>query len=113
MTCPDYYTLADGEEFADYSERYIVRLAERLGVTDPFVIHCVVSGLEHMYRRGYKTKDMSHDLSAAKYWFDRARKQNHWETCYGRPKSAISDAIDLLCLCVEQERRKKWPDSTD
>jgi hypothetical protein len=64
-----------------------------------------------MYRRGHKTKDMSHDLAAAKYWFDRARKPEPWQNY--RPKTSICGAIDILCLCIEQERKRKWPDSTD
>jgi len=108
-TCPDYYTLADGEEFADYSHRYVTYVAASHKVSNPFAIHCIISGLEHMYRRGHKTEDMSHDLAAAEYWFSRAKAC----ALFYAEQEGISTCIDFLCYRIEQERRKKWPHLTD
>jgi hypothetical protein len=65
--------------------------------------------MEHIYRAGVKTEDMTHDKLAAKYWIDRALSASESSLTRMVASVAIHECIDF----VAAERDKKWPDSTD
>lgn len=72
MSCPDYYLLANGEEFVDYQERVLSMVAWNT-CYDAMVTHCLLSMAEHRFREGFKQcSDPDHDRTAAKFWANKA-----------------------------------------
>ena len=52
MSCPDYYLLASGREFIDFANNELAAwLKPRVNHE---VYHCIISAMEHRFRRGNK-----------------------------------------------------------
>lgn len=71
--CPEYYLLAEGLQFAEYTRTRIVPLLEG-GNFSSFVIHCVSSALEHRFRRGRKEGEYLTDVESEAWWMAKARE---------------------------------------
>ena len=66
---PDYYRLADGRQFYEYSRDVIVPMCKGL---DPWDVHCIISAAEHYFRMGAKEGEADTDLDAQDWWVNRA-----------------------------------------
>lgn len=66
---PDYYRLADGRQFYEYSRDELVPMCKDLG---PWDVHCIISAAEHYFRMGAKEGEWDTDLEAFKWWCHRA-----------------------------------------
>lgn len=86
--CPEYYKLASGEEFADYSRRVLCPFLEDAGF-DGFTIHCIVSAMEHRFRCGRKSSDTGHDVEAMTYWESKARRERSDQSYFEGVLSSI------------------------
>lgn len=65
--CPQYYRLADGSEFYEYSRDKIVPMCRTNGLS-VWDTHCVISACEHLFRMGAKEGEESTDWAAYKWW---------------------------------------------
>ncbi len=67
---PDYYRLADGRQFYEYSRDVLVPMCIR-GKMTAWDIHCLVSAMEHRFRMGAKPGESDTDREASAWWVDR------------------------------------------
>ena len=67
---PDYYRLADGRQFYEYSRDELVPMCKGL---DPWDVHCIISAAEHYFRMGAKEGERDTDLEAYDWWMARCR----------------------------------------
>jgi hypothetical protein len=88
--CPDYYLLADGREFAQFSACELSRTLWQHGIVG-WPYHCAISALEHLFRMGAKEGEAKTDAQAFNYWW------SHVPDTLGRKV-----AYDMVVL----ERRK-------
>lgn len=95
MSCPDYYLLEDGMQFADFCEEKLVPHLESFGV-GVWDAHCVLSALEHLFRAGAKEGEAETDLQSFGYWIAEADSVERGH------KAAVLDCISW----VLQERIK-------
>lgn len=72
-SCPDYYRLADGRQFYEYSRDVLVPMCS--GV-DPWDVHCIISAAEHYFRMGAKEGEADTDLDARDWWVNRASNES-------------------------------------
>lgn len=66
---PDYYRLADGRQFYEYSRDELVPMCKGL---DPWDVHCIISAAEHYFRMGAKEGETDTDLDAYNWWISMA-----------------------------------------
>jgi hypothetical protein len=66
---PDYYRLADGRQFFEYSRDELVPMCKGL---DHWDVHCIISAAEHYFRMGAKEGEAETDLDAQDWWINRA-----------------------------------------
>jgi hypothetical protein len=69
---PDYYRLADGRQFYEYSRDELVPMCKGL---DPWDVHCTISAAEHYFRMGAKEGEYDTDLDANDWWVNRVSAQ--------------------------------------
>lgn len=69
---PDYYRLADGRQFYEYSRDELVPMCKGL---DPWDVHCIISAAEHYFRMGAKEGEYDTDFDANDWWVNRASSQ--------------------------------------
>lgn len=62
---PDYYRLADGRQFYEYSWDVIIPYCD--GIETRFVC-CIVSASEHYFRMGAKEGEAETDWKAVEWW---------------------------------------------
>ncbi len=74
-SCPGYYRTSPIYQFVDYQKTVLVPLLVWLQY-DEHVIHCVLSASEHYFRKGRKTADETHDITACDWWLSEA--DNRW-----------------------------------
>lgn len=67
MKCPDYYRLADGRSFIQYSHELSTILWNGGIVGLPY--HCAISALEHLFRLGRKEGEADSDWEAFIFWY--------------------------------------------
>lgn len=65
---PDYYRLADGRQFYEYSRDVIVPMCKDLG---PWDVHCILSAAEHLFRMGAKEGEGATDFDSYRWWVER------------------------------------------
>ena len=65
---PDYYRLADGRQFYEYSRDELVPMCKGL---DPWDVHCIISAAEHLFRMGAKEGEMETDIQSYRWWTGR------------------------------------------
>ena len=73
---PDYYRLADGRQFFEYSRDELVPMCKGL---DPWDVHCIISAAEHYFRRGAKKGESETDWDAFCWWLDLTSSES-WES---------------------------------
>ena len=67
--CPEYYRLADGREFVEYSLD-LTRILWAGGIVGvPY--HCAISALEHLFRLGRKEGEAETDWASFVFWWSR------------------------------------------
>lgn len=62
---PDYYRLADGRQFYEYSRDELVPMCKGLS---PWDVHCIISAAEHYFRMGAKEGEANTDMDAMCWW---------------------------------------------
>lgn len=75
MSCPEYYKLADGRELADFLKNEISGLC--WGHIGHYSSHCLMSAMEHRYRRGKKEGEFETDIAAEQWWTQQAIESHH------------------------------------
>lgn len=68
---PDYYRLADGRQFWEYSKAVIEPYCVGRGYS-PWKIHCIISAMEHWFRQDAKPGESETDDEACMFWLERA-----------------------------------------
>lgn len=95
MSAPHYYRLASGREFCDFCDHELWAWLESR-VSAP-VYHCIISAMEHRFRRGKKEGQEEHDRKAETWWTERAEwlhildceGQTSWETILGVVRTMV------------------------
>lgn len=114
MSCPDYYMLASGREFIDFSCHELGEwLSPRVSHD---VWHCIVSAMEHRYRCGSKEGEYETDKAAEEFWLDQARlrHQSHLDIkyakngAYGPGDYGWNAVISVVLMMVDVEKTKRW-----
>jgi len=67
MSGPDYYRLADGRQFYEYSRDQIVPMCVTNRLS-PWETHCIVSACEHLFRMGAKEGEEETDWQGYLWW---------------------------------------------
>lgn len=67
-SCPEYYKLADGREFWQFSAGDLTTLLWQHGIVG-WPYHCAISALEHLFRMGAKEGESQTDADAFKWWW--------------------------------------------
>lgn len=88
---PDYYRLADGSQFYQYSREKIVPMCVTNRLS-PWETHCIVSACEHLFRMGAKEGEQETDWQGYLWW------RGHAYLNY--------NVVDAIVAGVIQERRK-------
>ena len=101
MSCPDYYLLASGREFVDFANNELAAwLKPRVNHE---VYHCIVSAMEHRFRRGNKEGEAETDEAAEEFWTLQAEQlQANEVTTY-----TLDDVIIVVLHMVDVERQIK------
>jgi hypothetical protein len=93
-SCPGYYLTSPIYQFVDYQKTVLVPLLVWLQY-DELVIHCMLSASEHYFRKGRKTADESHDITACDWWLSEA--DNQWKTLTNcKVQSPIGIFVELV-----------------
>jgi len=89
--CPDYYLLADGREFAEFSKTDLSRVLWQHGVVG-WPYHCAISALEHLFRMGRKEGEEESDWQSFRWWW------SHVPDTYGKTLvlEMVLDQRDLI-----------------
>ena len=102
MGCPDYYLLASGREFIDFANNELAAwLKPRVNHE---VYHCIISAMEHRFRRGNKEGEAETDQAAEEFWTLQAEQAqaNDEGTTYD-----LDDVIIVVLHMVDVERQIK------
>ena len=103
--CPDYYRLATGREFADFSQKELnAWLAPRV---TPATYHALISAMEHRFRAGLKEGELETDRQAEKYWMKTAAKLFDDEIDFTEARHEFWEITDILIAMVDLERTSK------
>lgn len=68
MSCPDYYLLKDGRDFATFARDEIVALGFEPFKVPVWDAHCLLSAYEHLFRMGAKEGEFETDAQSFAYW---------------------------------------------
>jgi hypothetical protein len=99
MGCPDYYLLASGREFIDFANNELAAwLKPRVSHE---VYHCIVSAMEHRFRRGNKEGEAETDQAAEAFWLSQAIRVRD------DSKYFMNEIVPVVLAMVDTERRKK------
>ena len=99
MSCPDYYLLASGREFVDFANNELSAwLKPRVSHE---VYHCIVSAMEHRFRRGNKEGEAETDKAAEAFWLKQAMEM-HLIT--RKSVYFLSDVLPVVVKMVDEER---------
>lgn len=66
--CPDYYKLADGRQFYEFSAGELTTTLWQHGIVG-WPYHCAISALEHLFRMGAKAGETDTDAEAFAWWW--------------------------------------------
>lgn len=102
MTCPDYYWLASNREFIDFANNELSAwLMPRVSYQ---TFHCLISAMEHRFRRGNKEGEADTDEAAERWWLVQAYSTHSKDpkTCY-----LMADIMPVVLAMVDSERRRK------
>lgn len=64
---PDYYALADGRQFFELERDELEPACRRAGMNH-WDIHCILSAMEHRFRRGAKLGEEADDQLSESWW---------------------------------------------
>jgi hypothetical protein len=93
-SCPCYYRTSPIYQFVDYQKTVLVPLLAWLEY-DEHVIHCMLSASEHYFRKGRKTADETHDVTACDWWLSEA--DNAWNALSNcSAQSPVSIFVELV-----------------
>ncbi len=93
-SCPGYYRTSPIYQFVDYQKTVLVPLLAWLEY-DEHVIHCMLSASEHYFRKGRKTEDETHDVTACDWWLSEAN--NAWNALSNcSAQSPVSIFVELV-----------------
>lgn len=102
MSCPDYYLLASGREFIDFANNELSAwLKPRVSHE---VYHCIISAMEHRFRRGNKEGEAETDQAAEEFWLSQAVRTHMTNR---ESKYFMSEIMPVVLAMVDTERRKK------
>ena len=107
--CPDYYLLADGREFAEFTETDVSKAILSFVVNQEIpwpswhTMHCLFSAMEHGFRLGRKEGEADTDAAAEEFWYEQARISY---TRQHKNSSDIDDLIKMARRLVYEERIK-------
>jgi hypothetical protein len=102
MSCPDYYLLANGREFIDFANNELSAWLKPRVSHEAY--HCIISAMEHRFRRGNKEGEAETDLAAEAFWLCQAQEllENDCISDYCLP-----DVLPVIVKMVDAEREFK------
>jgi hypothetical protein len=68
---PEYYALADGRQLWELERETLAPLLSGLGIS-VYDVHCVLSAVEHEFRRGAKPGEEVTDAQSRDWWISQA-----------------------------------------
>lgn len=71
---PDYYRLADGRQFYEYSRDELVPYCLGRGYSH-WKVHCIISAMEHWFRQDAKPGESQTDDEACLFWLELASQE--------------------------------------
>lgn len=102
MSCPEYYKLHDGREFADLLKQELSAILTPK--VDVYTAHCIMSAMEHRYRRGKKEGETETDQQAEEWWIKTAIDNSEHDILTRHVISVCKEVVDterLLYSCRE------------
>lgn len=103
MSCPDYYLLASGREFIDFANNELAAwLKPRVSHE---VYHCIISAMEHRFRRGNKEGEAETDQAAEAFWITQAFRTHERSEC--DLPCLMPDVLPVVLKMVDVERELK------